>query len=79
VPAAADLLATLLASLDRRLASPLSEVLAEWRRRDALLGSEIRWDGGEGRAAGIDEDGSLLVDTAGGRVALAAGEVHLLG
>ncbi len=58
--------------------SPLEEVLAEWRRRDALLGNPVRWDGGEGTAAGIDTDGSLLVDTGDGRVALSAGEVHLL-
>jgi BirA family biotin operon repressor/biotin-[acetyl-CoA-carboxylase] ligase len=78
VPTAAELLVALVQSLERRLASPLPEVLQEWRRRDALLGSEVRWTGGEGRAAGIDEDGSLLVDTRDGRVALAAGEVHLV-
>ena len=71
------MLAPLLARLDARLRSPLDEVLAEWRRRDALLGREVRWDGGEGTAAGIDDDGSLLVDTGEGRVALSAGEVHL--
>ena len=60
-----------------RLASPLDEVLEEWRRRDALRGSEVHWDGGAGTAAGVDDDGSLLVDTDSGRVALAAGEVHL--
>ena len=52
-------------------------MLEAWRRRDALRGREVRWDGGEGTAAGIDDDGSLLVDTGAGRVALAAGEVHL--
>ncbi len=67
----------LLERLRVRLASPLDEVLEEWRRRDALLGSEVRWDGGAGTAAGVDDDGSLLVDTDSGRVALAAGEVHL--
>jgi biotin-(acetyl-CoA carboxylase) ligase len=70
-------LAALLDRLRVRLASPLDEVLEEWRRRDALLGSEVRWSGGAGTAAGIDGDGSLLVDTGSGRVALAAGEVHL--
>ena len=70
-------LASLLARLDARLRSPMEEILAEWRRRDALLGRPVRWDGGEGTAAGIDADGSLLVDTGDGRVALSAGEVHL--
>ena len=70
-------LRALLASLERRLEEPVAEVLAEWRRRDALRGSRIRWDGGEGVAAGIDETGTLLVETAGGRVSLRAGEVHL--
>jgi BirA family biotin operon repressor/biotin-[acetyl-CoA-carboxylase] ligase len=70
-------LASLLARLDASLRSPLEEILAEWRRRDALLGREVRWDGGEGTAAGIDADGSLLVDTGDGRVSLRAGEVHL--
>jgi BirA family biotin operon repressor/biotin-[acetyl-CoA-carboxylase] ligase len=70
-------LASLLARLDARLRSPLEEILEEWRRRDALLGRAVRWDGGDGTAAGIDADGSLLVDTGDGRVALRAGEIHL--
>jgi BirA family biotin operon repressor/biotin-[acetyl-CoA-carboxylase] ligase len=74
---AEDVLESLLPRLDARLLSPLEEVLAEWQRRDALLGNPVRWDGGEGTAAGIDTDGSLLVDTGDGRVALSAGEVHL--
>ncbi len=76
-PDTEEVLAALLARLDTRLASPLDEVLEEWRRRDALLGSEIHWNGGTGTAAGIAGDGSLLVDTDSGQVALAAGEVHL--
>jgi biotin-(acetyl-CoA carboxylase) ligase len=52
-------------------------VLEEWRRRDALHGSEVHWNGGSGTAAGTAGDGSLLVDTDSGRIALAAGEVHL--
>lgn len=72
-----DVLATLIASLDVWLAAPLPEVLAGWRSRDALLGERISWDGGTGVAAGIDEDGSLLVDTDAGQVSLIAGEVHL--
>ena len=72
-----EVLHALLERLDARLSSPLDEVLDEWRRRDALLGQEIGWDGGSGVAAGIDSDGALLVDTDDGRVALVAGEVHL--
>ncbi len=48
------------------------------RERDALLGREITWAAGSGVAAGVDDEGRLLVDVAGGeRVALDAGEVHL--
>jgi BirA family biotin operon repressor/biotin-[acetyl-CoA-carboxylase] ligase len=67
-----------LAMLDRWLSSPPAEVLDAWRARDALLGSKIGWGEGEGVAAGIDDRGSLLVDTSDGRVALGAGEVHLV-
>ena len=58
-------------------------VLAEFRRRDALTGREVGWDGagtdpGAGIAAGVDERGNLLVDTPGGeRLALGSGEVSL--
>jgi BirA family transcriptional regulator, biotin operon repressor / biotin---[acetyl-CoA-carboxylase] ligase len=73
-----ELLARLLARLDAWLRRPLPEVLAAWRSRDALLGQPVRWQNGSGEAAGIDASGALLVDTASGRVALDAGEVHLL-
>ncbi|HEX8068266.1 MAG TPA: biotin--[acetyl-CoA-carboxylase] ligase [Thermoleophilaceae bacterium] len=79
-PAALDVeavLAELLLALDRRLADPPADAIAAWRARDALRGERIRWDGGEGVAAGIDDAGSLLVDTDSGRLALGAGEVHL--
>jgi BirA family transcriptional regulator, biotin operon repressor / biotin---[acetyl-CoA-carboxylase] ligase len=68
----------LLGSLDRRLDAPATEILPAWRERDALRGQPVRWAGGEGRAAGIDDGGALLVETDGGRVRLDAGEVHLL-
>ena len=73
-----EVLGALLAALDARLGAPAAEVLAAWRERDALLGEGVRWRDGEGTAAGIDETGALLVDTGDGRVALDAGEVHLL-
>jgi BirA family biotin operon repressor/biotin-[acetyl-CoA-carboxylase] ligase len=71
-------LADLLQTLDRRLSEPTAAVLDAWRDRDALRGQPIRWNGGEGTAAGIDESGALLVDAAEGQVVLDAGEVHLL-
>jgi BirA family biotin operon repressor/biotin-[acetyl-CoA-carboxylase] ligase len=72
-----ETVSALLAMLGRWLASSPAEVLAAWRARDALVGRKIGWEGGEGVAAGIDDSGSLLVDTGTGRVALGAGEVHL--
>jgi BirA family biotin operon repressor/biotin-[acetyl-CoA-carboxylase] ligase len=68
----------LVAELDRWLARPGEAVLAAWRERDALRGSRVRWSAGQGTAAGVDERGALLVDTDGGRLALDAGEVHLI-
>ena len=72
------LLARLLAGLARRLEQAPAALLADFRERDALLGREVRWQRGEGVAAGIDDDGRLLVDRPDGtRDALDAGEVHL--
>jgi BirA family transcriptional regulator, biotin operon repressor / biotin---[acetyl-CoA-carboxylase] ligase len=68
----------ILEALDRRLADKPASILAAWRDRDVLRGSQVRWNGGEGTAAGLDQTGSLLVDTGAGRIALDAGEVHLL-
>jgi BirA family biotin operon repressor/biotin-[acetyl-CoA-carboxylase] ligase len=73
-----ELLERLLLTLDAWLNRPLPEVLAAWRSRDALFGQPVRWENGSGKGAGIDEAGALLVDTDSGRVALDAGEVHLL-
>jgi BirA family transcriptional regulator, biotin operon repressor / biotin---[acetyl-CoA-carboxylase] ligase len=72
----------LLGPLNQRLnhwlqAEP-AEVLAEWRKRDALKGREVAWEGGSGIAEGVDDRGYLVVDTPGGdRIAVGAGEVHL--
>jgi BirA family biotin operon repressor/biotin-[acetyl-CoA-carboxylase] ligase len=72
-------LARLLGALETWLGRGEPAILDAWRARDALLGREIRWTGGTGRTAGIDDDGRLLVDAATGeRTALDAGEVHLL-
>lgn len=71
-------LADLLAALRRRLAEAEPDVLAAWRERDALRGHAVSWSAGSGTAAGIDDDGRLLVTRAnGGTDALDAGEVHL--
>jgi BirA family transcriptional regulator, biotin operon repressor / biotin---[acetyl-CoA-carboxylase] ligase len=68
----------LLASLDRWLVSDQAEILTAWRERDALHGETVRWQDGEGTARGVDDTGSLLVETATGEiVTLGAGEVHL--
>lgn len=67
----------LLNSLERWLPATPDEVLEAVRGRDALLDRPVRWSGGEGRGAGIDSEGRLLVATDDGEVALDAGEVHL--
>ena len=70
-------LGELLGALETRLAEPKEAALSALRARDALLGAEVRWDGGEGVAAGIDADGGLRVTTDAGERVLSAGEVHL--
>ncbi len=72
-------LAALVTSLRTWLTRSADEILAAWRSRDALLGRTVRWANGgeEGVAAGVEDSGALIVDTAGGRVTLDAGEVHL--
>lgn len=68
----------LLRALEDALALGESALLEAYRARDALAGREIAWNGGRGRAAGIDGAGRLVVELAGGgRTALDAGEVHL--
>jgi len=71
-------LARLLAALEQRLGEPAHATLGAWRSRDALLGREIAWASGRGRAEGIDGAGRLVVALdGGGRTTLDAGEVHL--
>ena len=77
-PAAGEALQALLRALERRFAGEPAEVLEAWRARDALAGRAVRWADGEGTAAGVDDDGALVVETSSGRIALDAGEVHLL-
>jgi BirA family transcriptional regulator, biotin operon repressor / biotin---[acetyl-CoA-carboxylase] ligase len=73
-------LGALLRALEHRLAQPTAEAVGELRARDALRGQQVRWEHGVGVACGIDDEGRLLVqDAAAARIALVAGEVHLLG
>jgi BirA family biotin operon repressor/biotin-[acetyl-CoA-carboxylase] ligase len=76
-PGTERVLEAVLAALDERLRAAPKEIVTAWRERDVLRGTRISWNGGEGTAAGIDDDGSLLVDTDDGRMSLDAGEVHL--
>jgi BirA family biotin operon repressor/biotin-[acetyl-CoA-carboxylase] ligase len=69
----------LLSRLERWIDAPAAAVLDALRGRDALAGRHVRWAGGEGEAAGIDGEGRLVVLTGAGRMALDAGEVHLVG
>jgi len=74
-----DVLRRLLAALEHRLALAGPAILQAYRERDGLFGRDVRWQGGAGVAAGIDDGGRLLVDVPGsGRIALDGGEVHLL-
>lgn len=72
-------LVALVGSLETWRSRSTEEILAAWRSRDALLGRTVRWANGsqDGVAAGVDDSGALIVDTAAGRVTLDAGEVHL--
>ena len=77
-PTVGEALSALNEALGRWVDTPDDRVLAEFRARDALSGSRVAWEEGEGVAAGIDDSGHLMVDaTSGQRVTLGAGEVHL--
>ena len=71
-------LAELLARLEERLSEPPDACLAALRDRDALRDRPVRWTGGAGTGAGIDDAGALLVRLPDGSVqTLESGEVHL--
>ena len=72
------ILERLLEALARWITAPAERVLEMVRARDALRGQPVRWSGGQGEAAGVDDDGRLLVLGEQGQVALEAGEVHLV-
>jgi BirA family transcriptional regulator, biotin operon repressor / biotin---[acetyl-CoA-carboxylase] ligase len=66
-------------ALGRWVDSSADQVLSAFRARDLLCGRRISWDGGSGVAEEIDERGHLVVSRdSGERVALGAGEVHLV-
>jgi BirA family transcriptional regulator, biotin operon repressor / biotin---[acetyl-CoA-carboxylase] ligase len=67
----------LLEALERWITASPEEVLAAFRAIDALRGRPVRWSAGQGRAAGVDGEGRLVVETDQGTVTLEAGEVHL--
>jgi BirA family biotin operon repressor/biotin-[acetyl-CoA-carboxylase] ligase len=71
-------LGVLLEALERRLVEDAEGTLEAWRARDALLGREVAWGTGAGRAEGIDGDGRLLIALdGGGHTAIGSGEIHL--
>jgi BirA family biotin operon repressor/biotin-[acetyl-CoA-carboxylase] ligase len=76
-----EALAELCDALGRWVGKEDEAVLAEYRRRDALRGREIRWTGageGSGLVEGVDSDGNLVVRLPDGESrALGSGEVHL--
>ena len=61
----------------------LGEFMDDWRRHDWLRGREVTVDLPDkqvtGVAAGIGEDGSLLVDTSRGQVAVVSGSIVMAG
>jgi biotin-(acetyl-CoA carboxylase) ligase len=70
-------LTRLLTRLERWLVAPPRALLDAVRARDIMRGHPVRWHAGRGEAAGIDDEGRLVVMTDGGQVELEAGEVHL--
>ncbi len=78
-PSVGAALAAISGMLGRWVEAGSEEILDAYRVRDALSGRRISWEGGSGVAEEIDERGHLVVETTGGdRVALGAGEVHLV-
>jgi BirA family transcriptional regulator, biotin operon repressor / biotin---[acetyl-CoA-carboxylase] ligase len=76
-------LVALLERLAEWLSAGRDRLLAAYRQRDGLNGHTIAWTAGsdrfEGEAKGVDDDGNLVVFTAGGEQhVLGAGEVHLV-
>jgi BirA family biotin operon repressor/biotin-[acetyl-CoA-carboxylase] ligase len=69
---------TVCAGLEDWVQAEPQRVLDEFSARDALRGRPIEWDGGRGKADGVDDNGNLAVVTdLGERLSLGAGEVRL--
>lgn len=68
---------------DRFLESGFAELKAEFEARSSLTGQEVAVESGGrrilGRALGVDEAGALVVQTAGGKDRIVAGDVTLRG
>lgn len=72
------ILTRLLRALEHRLGQDVAQAREAWCARDALLGREVHWAAGRGKARGIDATGRLVVERPDGRrEILDAGEVHL--
>ena len=80
---------SLTAHLINQLASGLTDIaggdmggwLEQWRQRDFLRGRQVLVEGSPtvaGKAAGVDQQGALLVNTATGQSVVAGGEATLL-
>ena len=82
-----DLEALLLAEVDKAVAlardGRSAEIVADFRRRDALKGRRVRVANGtqvvDGTAEGVDDQGRLLVAAAEGVKRLSSGTVQVLG
>lgn len=74
------LMVALLGSIEQALGAFRSSGLASFvpylNQYDALAGMNVSVDGKVGRAAGIDADGALLLETSHGRVAVTSGTVE---
>ena len=78
----ANLLESLAAMLDEFERAGFAGLAAEWQARNAHAGQCVRIlaEGAaplEGRCAGVDDDGALLLDTAAGMRRIVSGEVSL--
>lgn len=73
-----DVRAALCGRLDAWVASTPAEAVSAFRERDALRGRAVEWGEGAGTAAGIADDGNLVVESeAGERTTLGSGEISL--
>jgi BirA family transcriptional regulator, biotin operon repressor / biotin---[acetyl-CoA-carboxylase] ligase len=78
-----ELLVDVLAELDTRIAQlsrhGFAGLVTELNEHDALRGRHLRVDGREGRGAGIDDQGRLLLEKAGEKLeAISSGHVELV-